>query len=59
LNIYPSSEREMQNIKADNNTKQIKILQEQKLPVLYKKTFGAAVKKYNERAISGKLIHNY
>lgn len=59
LNVYPSSEREMQNMKADNAAKQIKILQEQKLAPLYKKSFGPAVKKYNERAISGKLIDNY
>ena len=47
------------NVKADNITKQIKMLSEQKLPQLYKKSFSAAVKKYNERAISGKLIDDY
>ena len=59
LNIYPSSERDLMNVKADNITKQIKMLSEQKLPQLYKKSFSAAVKKYNERAISGKLIDDY
>jgi len=59
LNIYPSAERELLNVRADNNTKQIKVLSENKLPAMYKKSFGAAVKKYNERAISGKLIDNY
>lgn len=59
LNIYPSSERDLMNVKADNITKQIKMLVEQKLPPLYKKSFSAAVKKYNERAISGKLIDDY
>jgi uncharacterized protein YjbI with pentapeptide repeats len=59
LNVFPSSERELQNIKADNSSKQIKIIQENKLPALYKKTFGPAVSKYNERAISGRLIDDY
>ena len=59
LNIYPSSERDLMNVKADNHTKTIKMLSENKLPPLYKKSFGAAVKKYNERAISGKLIDDY
>ena len=59
LNVYPSTEKELLNVKADNNTKQIKVIQENKLQPLYKKTFGPAVKKYNERAISGRLIDNY
>ena len=59
LNIIPSSERDMQNIKADNPTKQIKILQETKLPAVYKSVFGTAVRKFNERAMSGRLIDNY
>ena len=59
LYIYPSSARDLQNVKADNNTKQIKILSENKLHGLYKKSFGAAIKKYNERIISGKLIDDY
>lgn len=59
LNVYTSSENELQNVKADNSTKQIKVIQENKLPFLYKKSFGPAVKKYNERAISGKLIDDY
>ena len=59
LHIYPSSARDMQNVKADNSTKQIKVIQENKLQLLYKKSFGAAVTKYNERVTSGKLIDNY
>jgi uncharacterized protein YjbI with pentapeptide repeats len=59
LNIYPSNEKEFLNVKADNSTKEIKVLLDNKLPMLYKKSFGTAVKKYNERAISGKLIDNY
>ena len=59
LNIYPSSEKELQNFKANNSSKQIKIMMENKLQTLYKSVFSAAVKKYNERAISGKLIDNY
>ena len=59
LHIYPSSERELLSVRADNKARQIKVLMENKLPILYKKRFGTAVKKYNERAISGKLIDNY
>lgn len=59
LNIYTSNEKELKNVKADNNTKTIKVMQENKLPVLYKKSFGAAAKAYNERAVSGKLIEDY
>ena len=59
IHIYPSSARDMQNIRAENSTKQIKVIQEGKLPALYKKSFGAAVTRYNERVTSGKLIDNY
>ena len=59
LNVYPSSALEMKNFKANNATKQIKMVVDNKLPVLYKKSFGAAVKKFNETAISGRLIEDY
>ena len=59
FNIYPSSEKELKNIKANNDTKQIKVLSDGKLPMMYKKIFDPAVKKYNERAMSGRLIDNY
>lgn len=59
LNIYPSSEIEMKNLKSDNTHKHIKVLCDNKLAVMYKKSFDAAVLKYNERVTSGKLIDNY
>ena len=59
LNVYPSSEGDLQNVKTLNNNKQIKAKGEVKLAASYKKTFTPAVKKYNERAISGKLIDDY
>ena len=59
LNVYPSSELDMKNIKANNATKQIKMIVDNKLPMLYKKNFGEAVKKFNETAISGRLIEDY
>ena len=59
LNVYPSSEGDLQNVKTLNAHKQIKSKGEIKLAASYKKTFTPAVKKYNERAISGKLIDDY
>ena len=59
LNVYPSSALDLKNIKANNVTKQIKVVVDNKLPVLYKKSFGEAVKKFNETAISGRLIEDY
>lgn len=59
LGIFPSSEKDLQNVKTLNSTKVIKAIQEQKLPIMYKKSFGAAVKQHDERAISGKLIEDY
>jgi uncharacterized protein YjbI with pentapeptide repeats len=59
IHVYPSSEKEMNTIKSENKTKTIKLIQENKLQMMYKKSFGPAVKKYNERAISGKLINDY
>lgn len=59
LNIYPSSEIEMKNLKSENAHKHIKVVCENKLQVMYKKSFDAAVLEYNERVTSGKLIDNY
>ena len=59
LYVYPSSERDMKNIKSDNATKQIKIVLDGKIQQLYKKTFGPAIKTFNERATSGRLIEDY
>lgn len=59
LYVYPSSERDMKNIKTDNSTKQIKIVLDGKIQQLYKKSFGNAVKTFNERATSGRLIEDY
>ena len=59
LSIFPSSEKDLQNIKIINKAKTIKIVQEGKLPVLYKKSFGQAVKTHDERAVSGRLIEDY
>ena len=59
IHVYPSSAAEMQNIRAESGTKQIKVLGEGKIQALYKKSFGAAVTRYNERVTSGKLIDNY
>lgn len=59
LNIYPSSEIEMKNLKSENTHKHIKVICDNKLAVMYKKSFDAAVLKYNERVTSGKLIDNY
>lgn len=59
LNIYPSSEIEMKNLKSENAHKHIKVVCENKLQTMYKKSFDAAVLEYNERVTSGKLIDNY
>lgn len=59
LNIYPSSEIEMKNLKSENTHKHIKVVCENKLQTMYKKSFDAAVAEYNERVTSGKLIDNY
>lgn len=59
LTVFPSSEKDLQNIKVINKAKTIKIVQEGKLPLLYKKSFGPAVKAHDERAISGRLIEDY
>lgn len=59
LNIYPSTELEMKEFKSENSTKQVRALCENKLSTMYKKSFDAAVAKYNERVTSGRLIDNY
>ena len=59
LNIYPSSEIEMKNLKSESAHKHIKVVCENKLQAMYKKSFDAAVLEYNERVTSGKLIDNY
>ena len=58
LNVYPSSAEELAAVKSIR-CRQIKPITEMKLQAAYKKRFDAAVKKHNERAISGRLIDNY
>lgn len=59
LNIYPSSEKELANVKVDHREKQIKVVQNGNLKALYIRKFGDAVRKYNDFALSGKLIKDY
>lgn len=57
--IYPSSEKELNNVKADNKEKTIKAVQSLKIRDVYKKRFGAAVQKFNDYALNGKVISDY
>ena len=59
LNVYPSSEKELLNVKTDHRAKQIKVVQEGKIRDLYKKKFGQAVAHFNDYALSGKRIEDY
>lgn len=59
INVYPSSEKDLLNIKTDHREKTIKAVQVGKLKELYKKKFGAAVQKFNDYALSGKIISDY
>lgn len=57
--IYPSSEKELNNVKVDNKEKTIKAVQSLKIRDVYKKRFGAAVQKFNDYALNGKVISDY
>ena len=59
INIYPSSERELNNIKVDNKEKTIKAVQVNKIRDVYKKRFGAAVQKFNDYALNGRVLSDY
>lgn len=59
ITVYPSSERELNNIKADHKEKTIKAVQSLKIRDIYKKKFGAAVQKFNDYALNGKIISDY
>ena len=59
IHVYPSSERELNNVKADNKEKIVKAVQSGKLRDIYKKKFGAAVQKFNDYALNGKILSDY
>lgn len=59
FNVYPSTEKEMLNVKTDHKAKKIKVIKERKLKDVYKEKFGAAVTKFNEYALAGRLINDY
>ena len=59
ISVYPSSEKELLNIKADNKEKTIKAVLSGKPRDVYKKRFAAAVQKFNDYALNGKVITDY